>query len=363
MSRSLVDFALNRRFLVLTLAALLFIWGVVSFHNLPVEAYPDVANNYVSVITQWPGRAAEEVEQQVTIPIETVMNGLPHLEHLRSTSVFGLSSVVLIFDDQSQNDWNRQKVLERLSELTLPQGLQPTLGSDFSPVGQIYWYTLQSTNPKYDLMELKSLQDWVLNKQFNTVHGVVGVSSFGGWTREYQVRIDPDKLVAYGLTLAQVKQQLANNNTNAGGSFIEEGLQQINVRGIGLVSTVDDIEDTVLITRNGTPVRVRDIATVAQGQKIRLGQIGKTIHRADGRLVNSDDVVEGVVLLKKTANPDMALAGIHGKVAELNGGLLPPGVKIVPHLDRSDLVTETTQTVLTNLTHGIVLVVIFRLSF
>jgi len=363
MSRSLVDFALNRRFLVLTLAALLFIWGVVSFHNLPVEAYPDVANNYVSVITQWPGRAAEEVEQQVTIPIETVMNGLPHLEHLRSTSVFGLSSVVLIFDDQSQNDWNRQKVLERLSELTLPQGLQPTLGSDFSPVGQIYWYTLQSTNPKYDLMELKSLQDWVLNKQFNTVHGVVGVSSFGGWTREYQVRIDPDKLVAYGLTLAQVKQQLANNNTNAGGSFIEEGLQQINVRGIGLVSTVDDIEDTVLITRNGTPVRVRDIATVAQGQKIRLGQIGKTIHRADGRLVNSDDVVEGVVLLKKSANPDMALAGIHGKVAELNGGLLPPGVKIVPHLDRSDLVTETTQTVLTNLTHGIVLVVIVLFVF
>jgi len=363
MSRSLVDFALNRRFLVLTLAALLFIWGVVSFHNLPVEAYPDVANNYVNVITQWPGRAAEEVEQQVTIPIETVMNGLPHLEHLRSTSVFGLSSVVLIFDDQSQNDWNRQKVLERLSELTLPQGLQPTLGSDFSPVGQIYWYTLQSTNPKYDLMELKSLQDWVLNKQFNTVHGVVGVSSFGGWTREYQVRIDPDKLVAYGLTLAQVKQQLANNNTNAGGSFIEEGLQQINVRGIGLVSTVDDIEDTVLITRNGTPVRVRDIATVAQGQKIRLGQIGKTIHRADGRLVNSDDVVEGVVLLKKSANPDMALAGIHGKVAELNGGLLPPGVKIVPHLDRSDLVTETTQTVLTNLTHGIVLVVIVLFVF
>jgi len=162
--QQLVDFALHNRILVLTVALLLFVWGAISFHQLPVEAYPDVANNYVNIITQWPGRAAEEVEQQVTIPIETVMNGLPHLAHLRSTSLFGLSSLMLIFDDESENDWNRQKVLERLSQVNLPQNLQPVMGTDWSPVGQIYFYTLHSTNPAYDVMELKSLQDWVISK-------------------------------------------------------------------------------------------------------------------------------------------------------------------------------------------------------
>src|SRR6204780_2156852 len=149
----LINFALNNRFMVIALALLLLVWGAISFHNLPVEAYPDVANNYVQIITQWPGRAAEEVEQQVTIPIEIVMNGIPHLEHLRSTSLFGLSSLMLIFDDQSSNDWNRQKVLERLSQLTLPNNLQPQMGTDWSPVGQIYWYTLTSSNTNYDLMD------------------------------------------------------------------------------------------------------------------------------------------------------------------------------------------------------------------
>src|SRR4051812_12710674 len=169
MIRSLVDYALNNRFMMTALAVLLLIWGALSFHNLPVEAYPDVANNYVQVITQWPGRAAEEVEQQVTIPLEIAMNGIPHLDHLRSVSIFGLSSLSLIFDDQSQNDWNRQKVLERLSQVTLPSGLQPQIGSDYSPVGQIYWYTLRSTNPDFDVMALKSIQDWTLEKQFRSV--------------------------------------------------------------------------------------------------------------------------------------------------------------------------------------------------
>jgi cobalt-zinc-cadmium resistance protein CzcA len=363
MIHALVDFALDKRFLVLALALLLFVWGAISFRNLPIEAYPDVANNYVNVITQWPGRAAEEVEQQVTIPIETVMSGLPHLEHLRSTSLFGLSSVVLIFDDESENDWNREKVLERLSQVNLPQNLQPVMGTDWSPVGQIYWYTLRSTNPKYDLMELKSLQDWVLEKQFKAVPNVVDVVSFGGATREYQVRVDPNKLVAYGLTIAQVEQQLTNNNVNAGGSFIEEGLQQVNVRAIGLVGTVHDIEQTLLKAQNGTPLRVRDIATVTQGPKIRLGQIGKTIHRTDGRLIDSDDVVEGIVLLRKGAESESTLAGIEAKVTELNDHLLPPGVKILPFLDRSDLVHYTTHTVLHNLTEGIVLVVIVLFAF
>src|SRR5271155_5614664 len=246
MIRALVDYALDTRFLVLAAALLLLIWGAISFHNLPVEAYPDVANNYVQIITQWPGRAAEEVEQQVTIPIEIVMNGIPHLEHLRSTSLFGLSSLMLIFDDQSENDWNRQKVLERLSQLTLPNNLQPQIGSDYSPVGQIYWYTLHTTNPKYDLMELKTLEDWTLEKQFKSVPNVVDVVSFGGTTREYQVRIDPDKLVSYGLNLAQLEQALSSNNVNAGGSFVESGLQQINVRELGLFRNVTDIAGTVV---------------------------------------------------------------------------------------------------------------------
>jgi cobalt-zinc-cadmium resistance protein CzcA len=363
MIRRLVDFALDKRLLILAFALLLFIWGAISFHNLPIEAYPDVANNYVQIITQWPGRAAEEVEQQVTIPIEVVMNGLPHLEHLRSTTLFGLSSVVLIFDDESENDWNRQKVVERLSQVSLPQNLQPQMGTDWSPVGQIYWYTVRSTNPKYDLMELKSLQDWVLEKQFKSVPNVVDVSSFGGLTREYQVRIDPDKLVAYGLTIGQVEQQLVNNNVNAGGSFIEAGLQQINVRAVGLVTTVRDIEQTVLKTQSGTPLRVRDIATVMQGARIRLGQIGKTIHRSDGHLVDNPDVVEGIVLLRKGAESDATLKAIEAKVQELNDHLLPPGVKVVAHLDRSDLVHYTTRTVLQNLTEGILLVVIVLFLF
>jgi len=314
MIRRVVDYALNNRFLVLAMALLLFIWGIISFHNLPVEAYPDVANNYVNIITQWPGRAAEEVEQQVTIPIETVMNGLPHLAHLRSTSLFGLSSLMLIFDDESENDWNRQKVLERLSQVNLPQNLQPVMGTDWSPVGQIYFYTLHSTNPAYDVMELKSIEDWVLEKQFKSVPNVVDVSSLGGETKEYQVRVDPNRLVSYGLNIGQVEQQLAGNNVNAGGSFIQEGLQQVNVRALGLVRNVHDIEQTVIKTQNGTPLLVRDIATVTQGAKIRLGQNGKAIHRADGRILDNDDVVEGIVLLRKGAEADSTLKAIEAKV-------------------------------------------------
>jgi cobalt-zinc-cadmium resistance protein CzcA len=361
--RRLIDFALNNRFMVLALAALLLVWGAISFHALPVEAYPDVANNYVQVITQWPGRAAEEVEQQVTIPIEIQMNGLPHLAHLRSDSLFGLSSVMLIFDDNSIDDWNRSKVLERLSQVTLPNGLQPQMGTDWSPVGQIYWYTLRSTNPKYDLMELKSIEDWTLEKQFKSVPNVVDVSSFGGITREYQVRVDPNALVSHGLSISQVEQQLANNNANAGGSFVESGLQQINVRVVGLFSTVGDIEQTAITTKNGTVLRVKDIATVTQGSRIRLGQIGKAIHKADGTILDNDDVVEGIVLLRKGANADETLAAIHEKVKQLNEQILPPGVKIVPFLDRSNLVHLTTHTVLENLTEGVLLVSIILFFF
>jgi cobalt-zinc-cadmium resistance protein CzcA len=363
MIRGIVDFALNNRFIILVVAVLLFVWGGISFHNLPVEAYPDVANNYVTVITQWPGRAAEEVEQQVTVPLEIAFAGIPHMAHLRSTSLAGLSSVTMIFDDESVNDWNRSKVVERLTQVNLPAGLQPQIGTDWSPVGQIYWYTLQSTNPNYDTMALKSLEDWVLEKNFRTVPGVVDVSSFGGTTREYQVTLDPEKLVAYGLTVAQVKAALIANNTNAGGSFIEQGSQQINVREVGLFRTVEDIAETPIKAQNGTALRIRDIATVAQGPKIRLGQIGRTILRADGKLANNPDAVEGVVLLQKGANSDETLEGIHAKVEELNTRVLPKGVTVVPFLDRSNLLHLTTHTVLHNLTEGIVLVVVILFIF
>ncbi len=363
MIRGVVDFALNNRFLIVALAILLFIWGVIAFKSLPIEAYPDVANNYVQVITQWPGRAAEEVEQQVTVPLEIVMNGIPNLEHLRSTSLRGLSSLMLIFNDESDNDWNRQKVLERLAQVNLPQNLQPQIGADYSPVGQIYWYTLRSTNPRFDLVELKSLEDWVLEKQFKQVPNVVDVVSFGGITKEYQVQLDPEKLISYGLGLPQVEQQLSGNNVNGGGSFIEEGLQEIDVRSLGLVEHLDDIRETVVKTQNGTPIRIRDISGVVQGPKIRLGRIGKASHRADGTIVDNDDVVEGIVLLRKGANSDETLVAIHNKVKELNERILPKGVKIVPFLDRSDLVEYTTHTVLKNLGEGIALVALILFMF
>jgi cobalt-zinc-cadmium resistance protein CzcA len=363
MIRKLIDFALENRFLVLAATILLFGWGAVSFHQLPVEAYPDVADNYVEIITQWPGISAEQVEQQVTIPLEIVMNGIPHITHLRSFSLFGLSDLKLIFDDEEENAWDRERVLERLAQVTLPPGVVPQMGTDWSPVGQIYFFTLHSTNPQYDVMELKSIEDWTVEKNFKAVPDVVDVASFGGPTREYQVRVDPNKLISYGLSLAQVEQQLANNNANAGGSFIESGLQQVNLQEVGLVKNVRDIENTVIIAKNGTPLHMRDIAVVSQGPKIRLGQFARAIHREDGKIIDNDDVVSGIVLLRKGANADEALAGIHAKVKELNDQILPAGVKVVPFIDRSDLVQYTTHTVLHNLTAGIFLVVIVLFLF
>ena len=363
MIRRAVDFALNNRFLVLALAIVLFVWGAISFHQLPVEAYPDVANNYVDIITQWPGIAAEQIEQQVTIPLEIGMNGIPGIVHLRSFSLFGLSYLDIVFDDDTDNAWNRERVLERLSQVTLPTGVTPQMGTDWSPVGQIYFFTLQSKNPAYDVMELKSLEDWVVEKNLKSVPNVVDVASFGGPTREYQVRLDPSKLIAYGLSLSQIEQQLSNNNANAGGSFIEAGLQQINIREVGLVRNVQDIKKTVIFTKSGTPVHIRDIAEVVQGPKIRLGQFGRVFRHDDGMLVDNDDVVSGIVLLRKGAEADAALVALHAKVDEMNDHILPPGVKIVPFLDRSDLVHYTTHTVLHNLSEGIILVLLVLVLF
>src|SRR3984885_1891823 len=363
MIRRIVDFALNNRFLVLGGAILLFAWGIVSFHNLPVEAYPDVANNYVNIITQWPGHSAEDIEKQVTVPTEIQMAGIPHLQHLRSTTLAGLSSIMLIFDDESDNNWNRERVVERMGMVSLPTGLVPQLGTDWSPVGQIYFYTIESKNPKIDVMETKSIEDWTLEKQFKQVSGVVDVSSLGGETKEYQIRLDPDKLVSYGLSISQVEQQLSNNKTNAGGSFIVAGAQQINVQAVGLYANVQQIENTVVKTQNGTPLHIKDIAVVDQGPKIRLGQISKTYRTEDGKLIDNPDVVEGSLLLQKGRDAEPALKGIEAKVKELNDHLLPKGLKVIPFLDRSNLIHLTTHTVLHNLTEGIILVVIILMLF
>src|SRR5580658_3907561 len=327
MIKVLVDFALKNRILILAGAVLLFIAGGVAFHQLPVEAYPDVANNYVEIITQWPGIAAEQIEQQVTIPLEIVMNGIPGVVHLRSFSIFGLSDIKLVFDDGPDNSWNRERALERLTQVTLPPGLQPQMGTDWSPVGQIYFFTLHSSNPQYDVMDLKSIEDWVVEKTLKSATDIVDVNTFGGPTREYQVRVDPNKLISYGLSLAQVEQQLTNNNVNAGGSFLEAGLQQINVREVGLVDNVHDIEDTVLTTKSGTPLRVKDIAVVSQGPKIRLGQFARSIHREDGKIVDNDDVVSAIVPMRKGADAEAALVGLHAKIDELNTLILPTGVQ------------------------------------
>ncbi len=361
MIRRIVDFALDQKLLVLAFTLLLIGAGAVAFHRLPVDAYPDVADNYVEIITQWPGISAEQVEQQVTVPLETALNGIPHTVHLRSFSLFGLSDIKMIFDDDSSNDWNRERVLERLTQVTLPPGVTPQMGTDWSPAGQIYFYTLHSTNPQYDVMDLKSLEDWVVEKNLKAVPDIVDVNTFGGPTREYQVRVDPNKLIAYGLSLVQVEQQLTNNNTNAGGSFVEAGLQQINVREVGLVRNVHDIENTVILTKTGTPIRVKDIAVVAQGPKIRLGQFARAIRREDGTIVDNDDVVSGVVPMRKGADAETVLKALEAKVKEMNDHILPPGVKIVPFIDRNTLIQFTTHTVLHNLTEGFILVTLVLL--
>src|SRR5262252_9064661 len=357
MTRAIVDFAVRRKLLVLAIGILLMVWGLYSFHRLPVEAYSDVANTYVDVITHWPGHAAEEIEHQITIPVEAALNGLGHLEHLRSLSLFGLSAVTLIFDDDADNYVSRQQVVERLSGINLPPHISPYLSPDSSPLGQIYWYTLTSTNPQYGLTELKGLQDGYLEREFKSVPNIVALSPVGGMTREYQVKINPNKLVSYGLNIKQVEQELAANNDNVGAGSIERGEQAFNIRAIALVNTTNDIAEVALAMRNGTTVRVRDVGDVVEGTKIRLGKVGKTNHREDGQIIDDDDLVEGIVIMRKGAPSDETIAAVNAKVKQLNDERLPPGVKIVPYLNRGDLFRNRTQTAAHNLSVATFLVI------
>ncbi|HET9064808.1 MAG TPA: CusA/CzcA family heavy metal efflux RND transporter [Gemmatimonadales bacterium] len=348
----LVRVALEHPWVVLSLAVLLSAVGVWSFSRLPVDAYPDIAPPIVSLGTQWPGQAAEEVERLITVPLETAMNGLPGIQVIRSVSLYGLSSIDLTFRDGTDNYFARQQVFERLRDVELPDGVEADVEPLSAVSGLVYRYVLES--PDRTSMELKTLQDWVLPKAYKAVPGVADLSGIGGQTMQYQVVIDPIRLAGAGLSVPMVAEALANNNGNAGGGFYSEGGQFYYVRGLGRLERPEDIGNVVLAVQDGTPVLVRDVARVEIGHAPRLGQFGFN---------GEDDAVEGIVLMRVGEQAATVLQGIQAKTRELNSSILPPDVKVHAFYDRSDLIEQTTRTVEANLVRGIVLVVVVLIFF
>ena len=351
MIERLIRFSLHQRFIILALAVLLTIGGIVSFHRLPIEAYPDVADVEVDVITLWPGHAAEEVERHITIPIERELNGIAKVTFLRSISNFGLSNIRVLFADGTDNYWARQQVQERLAQAEIPSDVKPGLGPLSTVIGEVYRYTIESkTMP---LVELKALEDWVLEREFRKVPGVVDVVSWGGGIKQYQVTVDPTRLRAYNLTMKQVFDAVSANNANAGGSYIPQGEYALMVRGIGLIQSTQDIENIVVAAQKGTPIRVRDIGQAGIGHAIRLGVLGRD---------HEDDLVQGIVLMRKGENPGDVIAGVRNKIAEIRK-LLPPDVNLRPYYSRDQLVRTTVSTVMRNLIEGAVLVILLLSLF
>ena len=348
----IVRAALDQPLLVLLLTVALIGVGIWSFRRLPVDAYPDISPPMVEVVTQWPGHAAEEVERLITVPVENGMNGLPKLKVVRSISLYGLSDVRLTFEDGTDNYFARQQAFERLGDLELPSGITPSISPLTSPSGLVYRYVLES--PDRSAMELKILQDWVLEKQYRSVPGVADLSSLGGETMEYQVLLDPTKLAGAGLSTGEVAAALEANNSNAGGGFYAEGGQFYYVRGLGRLSTLEDIANIVLAVHNGTPVLVKDVGDVVIGHAPRLGQFG---------FMGNDDAVEGIVLMRTGEQAQTVLQRVEAKTAELNNGILPADVKVRPYYDRRDLIAVTTHTVTQNLLHGILLVIVVLIFF
>ena len=347
----IIEFSLQQRFIVLALAVLLTIGGIISFHRLPIEAYPDVADVEVDVITLWPGHAAEEIERYITIPIERELNGIARITFLRSISNFGLSNIRVLFADGTDNYWARQQVQERLAQADLPSGARPNLGPLGSIIGELYRYTIESkTMP---LVELKALQDWFLEPELRKVPGVVDVVSWGGGIKQYQITIDPARLRSYNLTLKQVFDAVSNNNANAGGSYIPQGEYALMIRGIGLVQSLRDIENIVVAAQKGTPVRIRDIGQVGIGHAIRFGVLGRD---------HEDDLVQGIVLMRKGENPGEVIAGLKKKILEIEKSL-PAGVTMRPYYSRDQLVDTTETTVMRNLIEGAALVVLLLSLF
>ncbi|HZF03121.1 MAG TPA: CusA/CzcA family heavy metal efflux RND transporter [Patescibacteria group bacterium] len=346
-----VAFALHQRFVTLALALLLTAGGLVSWTRLPIEAYPDVGDVTVEVITLWQGHAAEEVERLITIQLEKELNGIANVTYLRSASLFGLSNIRVLFADGTDKYWARQQVQERIAGAEVPTDARPTLGALSSVIGEVYRYTLWS--PTMPLVELKALQDWVLEREFLKVAGVADVISWGGGVKQYQITIDPVRLRAYNLTLKQVFDAVAANNANAGGSYIPWGQYALTVRGIGMIQSTRDVENIVVAAPRGTPVRVRDLGTVGIGHAIRLGVLGRD---------HDDDVVGGIVRMRKGENPGAVIDGVKRKLEEIKQ-ILPAGVELRPYYNRERLVKATVGTVMTNLIEGAALVLLLLSLF
>ena len=352
MIHRIVQGALKQRFLILMLTVFIGVAGAVSFQRMPVDAYPDLSPPMVEIITQWPGHAAEEIERLVTLPIEVEMNGVPKMEIQRSISLYGLSDIILTFDEDTDDYFARQVVFQRLSEVQLPNGVTPGLAPLFSPSGLVYRYVLES--PDRSPQELKTYEDWVIERQYKQVPGVADDSGFGGTVMQYQVLLDPARLYGYHIAVPQIIQQLSINNANTGGGFYSQGGQFYYVRGLGLVRDEADIAAIVVGAQNGVPVRVRDVGNVVIGNAPRLGEFGFN---------KNDDSVEGVIFLRRGEQAQTVLKGVEEKTNEINEHILPPDVKVHPYYDRSDLVKLTTDTVEANLLRGMVLVLIVLVFF
>ena len=352
MIHHLVQFALRQRFLILMLMVFLVVGGAISFQHMPVDAYPDLAPPMVEIITQWPGHAAEEIERLVTLPTEVEMNGVPKMSVMRSISLYGLSDVILTFDEDTDDYFARQVVFQRLSEVTYPAGVTPSLAPLSSPSGLVYRYVIQS--PDRSPQELKTFEDWVIEREYKQVRGVADDSGFGGTVMQYQVLLDPARLYGYHITVPTILQQLGINNANAGGGFYSQGGQFYYVRGLGLIRDTRDVGDVVIGSQNGVPVRVRDVGEVTIGSAPRLGEFGFN---------KTDDAVEGVIMMLRGQQTQNVLKGVEEKTKQLNEHILPPDVKVQPYYDRSDLVRLTIDTVEHNLVLGMALVLIVLMFF
>ncbi len=344
--------SLRQAFLVAIFAVTLVGVGVWSFTRLPVDAYPDLSPTMVEISTQWPGKAAEEVERLVTVPIEREMNGVERVKVVRSITLYGLSDVRITFTEGTDPYFARQRVLEHLPDVELPDGVSAGLSPLFSPSGLVYRYVVDS--PDRSPMELKVINDWLLSKEYKSVPGVADLATLGGKTMQYQVNVDPTKLAGAGLSIDDVASALSDNNANSGGGFYSEGGQFYYVRGLARVATLDDIGNVVVANRNGIPVLVKDVATVEIGYAPRLGQFGFN---------DRDDAVEGVILMRTGEQAQTVLKRVEARTRELNDSILPRDVKVHPYYDRSDLVTLTTRTVEGNLLRGIVLVIVVLIFF
>ena len=355
MINALTSKVLQNRTVVIALMLAFIFCGVMAFHEIPVEAYPDVTNVTIQVFTLFPGHAAEEVERMVTIPIENVMNGIPKRVSMRSISEFGLSQITLVFEDDAEDAYVRNVANQLLGTVTLPAGAQASLSPDATPIGEVYRYTMRAV-AGYPPEEVRALEDWVVEKKMRSVPGVVDVNPFGGLTKQYQVLIDPSKLKAYGLNLAQVFTALANGNANAGGSYVEHGTELYVVRGLGLVNNISDIQNITVATVNGTPIRISDVGRAIIGHANRLGRVGRTEGNHD-----EDDVPEDIIVMRKGENPLAVCKRIEAMADQVNERYLPAGVQLVPYYDRTGLTERTLHTVGHNMTAGIglVLVVLF----